>query len=390
MKKLIVVLIVLSVTGWVAKQVVVNLQEESSVGDRQRDREDRAAPVEVSPVERGLIERIRSFTGTLAANEEFIVAPKVDGRLIEIGVNLSDTVTRGQVVARLDNAEYRQALTQAEADLAVARANLAEARSLLEISDRELSRIETLSQRGVSSESERDIAKANQLARAARLKVSQAQLTRSEAAVETARIRLGYSNVIASWSGGNDERIVAERFVDEGQTVGANDPLLRIVELNPVLAVFFVTERDYGLLSVGQSVSLQTDAYAADSFTGNIARIAPVFRENTRQARVELLVENPDLRLKPGMFVRARVRLDRAENATMVPEQALLVRDGRVGVFLVTADRSKVQWRPVNTGIRQDDRVQILEDALKGDVVVLGQQLLEDGSSIVISSSSNE
>ena len=159
-------------------------------------------------------------------------------------------------MARLDNAEYRQALTQAEADLAVARANLGEAESLLKIADRELSRIETLSSRGVSSESERDTARASQLARAAHLEVTRAQVTRAAAAVETARIRLGYSTVTASWSGGNNQRIVAERFFDEGQTVAANEPLLRIVELDPVMAVFYVTERDYGLLGAGQIVSL--------------------------------------------------------------------------------------------------------------------------------------
>jgi RND family efflux transporter MFP subunit len=385
MKRLIFLLVLLSAAGWLGRQVVLRLEEETVAAEGRRgERIQRAAPVEVSAVEHGLIERIRSFTGTLVANAEFVVAPKVDGRLEEISVNLSDSVSRGQVVARLDNAEYQQALTQAEADLAVARANLAEARSLLEIADRELNRIETLSRRGVSSESERDAAQAEQLARAARLEVSRAQQTRAEAAVETARIRLGYSNVTANWSGGSDRRIVAERYVDEGQTVSANDALLRIVELDPVLAVFFVTERDYGLLSVGQPVTLETDAYPGAEFSGTIARIAPVFRENSRQARVELRVANAERRLKPGMFVRARVRLEQVDHATMVSERALVVRDGESGVFLVAEDRASVRWRPVETGIRQGDRVQLLDDTLDGEVVVLGQQLLDDGSAIVI------
>lgn len=387
MKKLIVLLVVLGLAGWLGRQIHLRLQAEQANGEESfGERVTRTAPVEVATVEHGDIDLIRSFTGTLHANKEFTVAAKVGGRIEHISVNLADAVTRGQVVLQLDNAEHRQALTQAEADLAVARANLAEAKSLLEIANRELARIETLSQRGVSPESERDAARADQLARAAHVTVSEAQLTRVEAAMETARIRLGYSEVTASWSGGSDRRTVAERYVDEGQTISANEPLLRIVELGRVLAVFFVTERDYGLLSVGQNVTLETDAYPGETFNGRIVRIAPVFRENTRQARVELQIDNPDLRLKPGMFVRARVRLERVEYTAIVPEQALVVRDGNVGLFLVSGDRDSVRWQPVKTGIRQGNRVQIMDSSLTGEVVVLGQHLLDDGSSIVVAS----
>ncbi|NIR30343.1 MAG: HlyD family efflux transporter periplasmic adaptor subunit, partial [Gammaproteobacteria bacterium] len=70
------------------------------------------------------------------------------------------------------------------------------------------------------------------------------------------------------------------------------------VELDPITAVFYVTERDYARLKPGQEAALSTDAYPGESFSGRIVRIAPVFRESTRQARVELRVANPDLRLK--------------------------------------------------------------------------------------------
>ncbi|KAA3632442.1 MAG: efflux RND transporter periplasmic adaptor subunit [Proteobacteria bacterium] len=375
--------VALSVAGIVGWQVYERLQQIGIEGPR-RENVMRKIPIEAEPVTRGPIERLRSFTGTLDAFAEFVVAPKVSGRVEEITVDLSDTVTRGQVVARMDNGEYVQALTQAEADLAVARANLAEAESLMQISERELARIETLRQRGVSSESERDAAKANELARAAHVEVTRAQVTRARAAVETARIRLGYSEVTAGWRGGSDSRVVAERYVDEGDTVAANAPLLRIVELDPIVAVFYVTERDYGLLAVGQAVTLRTDAYPGETFAGEIARISPVFRENARQARVEMRADNPDIRLKPGMFVRASVRLERVADAVIVPERALTVRDGREGVFTVAADGATVIWRPVETGIREGDRVEVKGAALDGLVVTLGQQLLSDGAEVSV------
>lgn len=345
---------------------------------------DRTVPVEVAAIEHGPIELRRTFTGTLDARAEFVVAPKIAGRIADMTVDLADTVTRGQVVARLDNAEYLQAVTQAEADLAVARANLAEASSQLTIAERELQRLDKLRERGVSSESQRDLAKADQLAKQAHLEVTRAQVTRAQAALETARIRLGYTEVSADWTGGSDSRQVAERYLDEGGTVAANAPLLRIVELDPLIAVFFVTERDYALLHAGQRATLSTDTYPGELFPGEIARIAPVFRSSTRQARVEARVDNPDLRLKPGMFARITLVLKRVADTSIVPEQALVTRDGHSGLFVIAEDGASVAWRDVTVGIRQGSRVQVVGENLGSRVVVLGQQLLKDGSRIAI------
>ncbi len=377
---LLPLLLVAGLIGW---QVYERLQGQGGGSKRVADG-DRPVPVEVASVERGPIELRRTFSGTLQALSEFVVAPKVSGRVEQIDVDLADIVERGQVVARLDNDEYVQAVRQAEADLAVARANLAEAESLLQIAERELKRIDQLRQKGVSSESQRDTAKADQLAKSAHVEVTRAQVIRAQAEVETARIRLGYTRVAADWGSGADQRVVAERYVDEGETVSANAQLLRIVELDPIKVVFFVTERDYAQLRPGQAASLTTDAYPGESFNAEIVRISPVFRENTRQAQVELKVNNPQLHLKPGMFVRVEVVLERADDVSIVPEQALASRDGQAGLFVVDASGAQVVWRPVRVGIRQSRRVQVEGDGVQGRVVVLGQQLLDDGSAIVI------
>lgn len=375
---ILILLVIFTVPGWFIYQ---RLAETGQASGRQA-KNTQPIPVEVVTVEQGDIERQRTFSGTLQAQAEIVVAPKVSGRIEQLDADLADIVSRDQVVARLDNDEYVQDVRQVEAELAVARANLVEAQSLLKIAERELERVEKLRQRGVSSESQRDAAKADQLAKQAHVEVTRAQVTRAESALESARIRLGYTTVTASWRGDSEQRVVAERYVDEGETVSANTPLLRIVELNPITVVFFVTERDYALLQQGQNASLTTDAYPGESFGGTVVRIAPVFRESTRQAQVELRVKNPLLRLKPGMFVRVTVTLEQAHDATIVPEQALITRDGRSGVFVVSADGKTVNWRPVTLGIQQGSRVQVMGEPLTGRVVVLGQQLLDDGSAI--------
>lgn len=353
-------------------------------GQERQARNRGPAPVEVAMIERGSIELRRVFNGTLEARSEFVVAPKVGGRVESLTVNIADPVKRGQVVGRLDSEEYVQAVAQAKADLAVAEANLVEAENALVVAARELERIRTLRQRGVASESQLDAVEANQLARESEVEVARAQVLRAEAALKSARVRLGYTRINADWNGGDDHRVIAERFVDEGEMVTANAPLLRIVELDPIVAVIFVTERDYALLQPGQSASLVTDAFAGEVFTGNIDRIAPVFRESTRQARVELVVENDRQRLKPGMFVRATIVLDRDDDAIIVPERAMTRRDGQTGVFLVSDDGRSVRWQEVAVGIQAGSRVQLVAEGLSGRVVTLGQQMIDDGSSITI------
>jgi RND family efflux transporter MFP subunit len=358
--------------------------DKDAVADRT---EGRVAGVEVAAVERRSLELERTFSGALEAESSFVVAPKVGGRIKRLAVDLADRVERGQAVAFLDDAEFAQAVKQAEAELAVAEANLAQARNALEISRRENQRIVTLRERGIASDSEYDVAEASLMEKEAQVKVAEAQVNRATAALESARIRFEYTRVTADWSEGDSERIVAERYVDEGETVSANVPLLLIVQLDPIVAVISITERDYGRLRPGQQARLTTDAFPGETFRGRIDRIAPVFRASSRQARIELTLANPEGRLKPGMFVRATITLDHVEEAIAVPEAALTKRGEVEGVFLVEAGGERVTWLPVETGMRTRGWVELLSPSFSGRVVTLGQHLIDDGAAIRIVSS---
>ncbi len=119
-------------------------------------------------------------------------------------------------------------------------------------------------------------------------------------------------------------------------------------------------------------------------FEGQVARVAPIFSTTSRQARVEIEVPNPEHRLKPGMFIRATVVLERVDDATIMPRAALTRRGDTSGVFLLADDQQTVSWHPVETGVESGDRVQIVGDAPEGWVVTLGQNLVDDGSPVVL------
>ena len=343
-----------------------------------------AVAVEVVPVERDTVRSIARLTGTLLPRSEFVVAPKVSGRLESLTVDVGNTVKAGALIARLDDAEYAQQVEQARAELAVARAGVAECRSAMELAQREMGRVKTLFEKKMASESESDEAAARETAAQVKFQVALAEVARREAALKAAEVRLSYTRIHASWEDGTAPRVVGERFVDEGTMLNPNTPIVSILDNEVVIALIHVIERDYPKIRIGQSASITTDAFPQRTFIGKVARIAPLLKETSRQARIEIEIPNPDEALKPGMFVRVQIELDRHEKAVLVPVSALARREGRVGVFLADLTENKVRFVPVSSGITEVDRVEILEPSLSGVVVTLGHHLLEDGASILV------
>ncbi len=352
--------------------------EESARASGERG----AVAVETAPVERGLIRDLRVFTGTLEAASRFSVAPKVSGRLLWLEVDIGDSVERGREVARLDDDEFVQQVAQADAELQIAKANVAEANSARLVAQRDFERVRALRERDIASESDLDAAEAGLRAAEARVKVTEATVLQRRAALETARLRLSHTRVTADWTGGGDVRLVGERFADEGGTLAANEPLFSLLDIDTVRAVIFVTERDYGRLGIGQPATVRTDALTGRSFEATVARVAPQFRENVRQARVELTIDNPGGDLKPGMFARVEIELGRDDKARIVPIDALVRRNEATGLFLVDREENRARFFEVTTGIRERARVQITEPEIAGEVITLGQDQIVDGAAV--------
>ena len=368
---------VLIIAVWTA------LRNNEPLDDRRR-RGQAPAPVEVVAIERGAISERRVLAATLQAPSHVVVAAHVGGRVHRLSVDLGDTVTNGQVVAELDRAELDQSAAQAAAELATARVQLDEATRLVEFAEREHRRVEGLSQRGVVSDTELDRAHSDLIAKRATVDAAQARLRRASAALRLAQVRSDYSTVVATWKDDKAVRAVAERHVNEGAMVAPGEPLVTIVDLQPLEAVAYVSEVDYPKLAVGQRASVGVDAFPDRQYAGEVRRIAPVFRESSRQARVEIEVANDDRSLHPGMFARVDIALQTVTNATIVSSSAIVTRNGQTGVFHLDEATSTVTWRPVQIGLRADRRVQILAEDLEGRGVSLGQQLVDDGSTVVV------
>ncbi len=402
MKKLVLGVVVVAVVGlvvWQAHRRIV-----AAGGQKGPQRAGAPVAVETQPIRKGEIRDIGVFTGSLVPKSQFVVAPKVTGWLKELLVDIGDGVGRNQIVAVLDDEQFTRQVQQATAELQVARANVENSSSDLDLAKREYERVTALREKQIASAAELDTVSAAYSSAQTRLKVAQAQVEQKEAALKVEELKLSYTKVQAFWEGGDPNRIVGERFVDEGALVSINQPIVSILENNPLTAVVFVIERDYPKMTIGQAATVTTDAYSGKTFVGTIRRIAPLLKESSRQARVEIEVPNVDHLLKPGMFVRTRVEFDRHDDATLVPITALVRRAGKEGIFLLektaaadagsqtpggpgsqpAASAFQARFIPVTTGIVAGQVAEVVEPLISGVVVTLGNHLLENGSPVIL------
>jgi RND family efflux transporter MFP subunit len=402
MRNLVIGLILLGLLGFLGWKIYAKFSEEEPAGAAgapasgggpmggrpgggMRGGAGAVIAVEIQPVRVGPIDDFRLFSGSLEARSRFIVAPKIAGRLDKLMVRIGDRVQNGQLVAQLDSDEIEQQINQSRADTQVARAQVEQSLTALDSARKEYDRIVTLRKKDIVPQSKMDETESFYKSAQARQKVVEAQLREREASLRAMEVRQDYTRLTASWEDGGDSRIVGQRFADEGAMLGANTPLVSIVEINPLIAVINAIERDYPFLRLEQEAIISTDAFPNREFKGRIARVAPILQENSRQARVEIEVDNPDEVLKPGMFARVRILLDHRDAATLVPQTAVVKRDGKTGVFLAQwGETPSAKFTPITLGIQTPELAEVLEPALEGDVVTLGQHMLTDGAKIIL------
>jgi multidrug efflux pump subunit AcrA (membrane-fusion protein) len=182
-------------------------------------------------------------------------------------------------------------------------------------------------------------------------------------------------------------RYIGRKYFDAGQMLKANDAILTIIDIQRMKAMVNVIEKDYPLLAGGQEAVVTTDAYPGRIFAGRVRKVTKVLDEYTRQAEVEIEIDNPQLLLRPGMFVKVSIEFSAKKSVQTVPRIAVVNFNDITGVFVVSADRKTVKFIPVETGLIDGERIQIVKPELPHrPVVTLGNHLLYNGIAIKITS----
>jgi RND family efflux transporter MFP subunit len=205
----------------------------------------------------------------------------------------------------------------------------------------------------------------------------QAQLAQRRADLEMARQQLTYAVLTAPADGA-----VVERVASAGQFISAGSPVASIVTIHPLRLRLPVPERAAAHVRAGQRVRLRLDQ-ETQAFYGTVTRLSPAIDEESRTLMVEAEVPNESGRLRPGSFVRAAILAEAGEPALLIPSSALVTFAGIEKVMSVEGGR--VVEKPVRTGWREGDRLEILEGLEAGTPVVLRPGNLTGGQRVVVS-----
>lgn len=180
--------------------------------------------------------------------------------------------------------------------------------------------------------------------------------------------------------------VVAKKYKSEGEVLsssnGGNQVVLTVMSVNEIIALFNVSEGESINLQPGMEVDFQADVYKSANFTGKIILISPIVDQKAHTVEVKALVKNPDKKLKPGMFIRAKIITGKPEPMILVPNSAVVQgEEGTASVFLV--NNGRCYKTNVKLGNKYDENIQIVEGLKSDDYIVLDKlSQLRDGTPV--------
>jgi len=333
--------------------------------------------VDTAPSTRQDVVDYISAVGNLIGQTTVDIQPRVAGRLDSITVKLGDRVTKGQQIAKIEDREILEQIRQAQANLDVNKATVANRESDEKVAANVLSRTQASYERGLVSKQVLEDAEARHNATVAQVSVARAQVQQTMARFDELKITLSNTNIISPVDG-----FVSRRLLDPGGFAGANTVMLTVVDIGTVRLVTNLVEKGFKRVVPGVTAEVAVDAFPDEQFKGEVSRVAPVFDPATRTAAMEIEVPNPGFRLKPGMYARVRLTVERRPNALTVPRGAVVDTEGKRGVFMVENGQT-ARFREVRTGLQDNDRVEILDGLNEGErVITVGALALRDGDRV--------
>jgi HlyD family secretion protein len=317
--------------------------------------------------------------GTIAPWQEAVIGAELAGvRIARLPVDVGDRVTRGQILAVLDDAQIRQDVAAAQAGLAEARAALAEAQIQANEAAANAERARKVEGSGAFSEQQLAQYRLADQAAQARVALAQARTQSAQAQVDTQQLRLQHTEVRAP-----DDGLITVRQALLGAVVSPGQELFRIIRGGRLEWRAEVIANELERLRPGQKVVLQLPGGAP--VVGTLRRIAPQIDAASRNALVH--VDLPvGVRARSGQFARGEIRVG-ASRALTVPQGAVVMRDGFAYVFRVQGERvAQIKIKP---GRRSGERIEILEGVNAADALVAqGAAFLNDGDLVQVSSAS--
>lgn len=325
--------------------------EEAATGDSTEATAPGKASlsVELAAVEQKTIPLRMSVNGSLAAWQEAIIGSQLNGvRIDALRVEVGDTVKKGQTLAVFDQETIK-------ADLAQARAGVAEAQALYEQAKLNADMIRNITDQGAVSAQER-----NQIVAAE--KSAQARLMSAKALQTQQEIRLRNSTVTAL-----DDGVISSRTATLGAVPNPGQELFRLVRQQRLEWQAEVTDSELSRIKEGMPVTVFNEAQA---LKGTVRTISPVINAESRNGMVYVDVRGAYAKgLKPGMYLRGEFDLGE-QTANVIPQTSIIERDGFTYAFTLDESTSQVQRIKLQVNKAQGEFIEVLDGLKPGDKVV--------------------
>lgn len=287
--------------------------------------------------------------GSLRSTESTSLSSEIAGRITKINFREGQPVTKGTLLFELDDSIYR--------------AELEQARATAGLSQRNHERSQELFGRKLISTRERDEA-------ASKLEVDRATVALAEARAAKTRIRAPFDGVVGL------------RAVSPGDYINPGQALAPLEQISALKVDFRLSEGALSRVAVGQVLNLEVDSYPGQIFPGKVYAIDPRLAEETRSIGVRARVDNQKGLLRPGLFARVKLVISERANAVLVPEQAIVPQGDQLFVYVI--ENGKAALRPVQIGLRQAGRAEIVKGVAAGDVVITaGVQKIGPGAPVM-------
>jgi HlyD family secretion protein len=411
----VVLLVVLLGGGFAAFRVLTGLNQSSTkINDKTELVESKSLSIKIKS------------SGSVVPIETVNLSPKQAGKLMELLVEQGARVNRGQVIARMDNANLIPQLYQAQASAAASEANLAKlrngsrpedvaaaqarvesargrvqsAQSRLALTNIKMSRFRSLQTEGAISSDRFDevvtddrsaqadllTAQANLVevtrlldesrngSRVEDIAQAEAQLAQAIAGIRVIEVQLEDTVIRAPFAG-----IITQKYANAGAFVtptttasasNSSSSTSIVAIANGLEIIAKVPEVDISQIKIGQEVEIVADAFPSEVFKGKVRLIAPeaVIEQNVTSFQVRVTLETGKDKLQSGMNTDLRFIGQKIDGALVVPTVAIVTQEGKTGL-LIADEKGKPQFRPVTIGTTVDNQTQILNGANVGDRV---------------------
>jgi membrane fusion protein (multidrug efflux system) len=343
---LILGLLCMGIVGWMAMHLVNTDQIDAK-------RVGLALPVEVLPAAVTPMHMTIGASGTVSALNTVSITARVSSRVTSVPVDLGDAVRKGDLLAQLDDRVFI--------------AGDESAKTTSDHTDKQLVRMETLQQRGYGAATDTEMAR--EAAAAARQVVVQSQ------------IDLGNTKIVAPLGS-----VILTRTVNPGEITSIGQ---EIFELGPIEQVYMVAQvptDKTGFVTLGMDAEVSIDSFPGEIFKGQVVKIDAVASVTTRTFAAYIRINNPALRLRPG--VTGYARLERSHSALAVPSVAILNPVGDKATVFIVDGGNRARIREVRPGLMADGMTEILDGLQeKEKVVTVGQLELHEGDHVTINRS---